>query len=293
MADVRSMLRAERVSRRITHPHAAYTSDGKLLCNLCETLIKAETHWQAHLHSTQHTLRLQRQRDAVHSRQGETGGRKRKADTQDGPESPPDERKRARPETPGEVDGDDDSTVTKARADTHANDGPKSSNGTLQTNGGVDRMVPAEDVATNEAELAALESELASLEQETVQASADARVVISENATISAAPKTAEELAAEAREASNAQRGKRQAELEAEREDAARGLEAEFDEMESLEERLRRLKEKREALRKACGENDIVSQRENEETTERAREGNSEMDSSDEDEFDDWGFGAS
>ncbi|EMC99759.1 hypothetical protein BAUCODRAFT_30165 [Baudoinia panamericana UAMH 10762] len=65
MADVRSMLRAERVSRRITHPNASYTGDGKLLCNLCETLVKSEASWQSHLHSTGHALRASRQRDVA------------------------------------------------------------------------------------------------------------------------------------------------------------------------------------------------------------------------------------
>ncbi|KAF2494510.1 hypothetical protein BU16DRAFT_527583 [Lophium mytilinum] len=70
-------------------------------------------------------------------------------------------------------------------------------------------------------------------------------------ATIQAAPMSAAELAAQAREDMSAQRGRRDAEIEAEKEDAARQLEDEFDEMESWEERARKLREKREALRKA------------------------------------------
>ncbi|KAL4865602.1 hypothetical protein BDV12DRAFT_174414, partial [Aspergillus spectabilis] len=68
-------------------------------------------------------------------------------------------------------------------------------------------------------------------------------------ATISAAPVTAEELAALQEKEKEDMRRNREAEVEGEREDAARFLEEEFDEMEQLEERLRRLKNMREQLR--------------------------------------------
>lgn len=64
-----------------------------------------------------------------------------------------------------------------------------------------------------------------------------------------AAPMTAAEIAAQAREEQSAQRGKREEELEADKEEAAQQLQDEFDEMETLEERVRRLREQREALR--------------------------------------------
>lgn len=69
-------------------------------------------------------------------------------------------------------------------------------------------------------------------------------------ATISAAPLTAAEIAAQAREQESLQNKERmEAVIEGEKEDAERRLEEEFDEMAELEERLRRLREKREALR--------------------------------------------
>lgn len=69
-------------------------------------------------------------------------------------------------------------------------------------------------------------------------------------ATISAAPISTEELAAlREKEGNESQRRNREAEVEGEREDAARFLEEEFDEMEQLEERVRRLKSMREQLR--------------------------------------------
>ncbi|GIK07071.1 hypothetical protein Aspvir_002724 [Aspergillus viridinutans] len=68
-------------------------------------------------------------------------------------------------------------------------------------------------------------------------------------ATISAAPISAEQLAAQQEAEKGTSIQAREAEIEGEREDAARFLEDEFDEMEQLEERIRRLKHKREELR--------------------------------------------
>jgi len=69
-------------------------------------------------------------------------------------------------------------------------------------------------------------------------------------ATISAAPLTAAEIAAQSREQASLQtKEEREAEVEGEKEDAARALEEEFDEMEGLEERVARLRRMREELR--------------------------------------------
>ena len=69
-------------------------------------------------------------------------------------------------------------------------------------------------------------------------------------ATISAAPVSAQEIIAQQRKEREELARAREADVEGEKEDAARLLEEEFDEMEQLEERVRRLKEKREELRK-------------------------------------------
>ncbi|TFB03068.1 hypothetical protein CCMA1212_005537 [Trichoderma ghanense] len=58
MADVRALLRQQRAARRITHPYATYSDTGKLLCTLCRDLIRAESHWDAHLASDKHRKRL-------------------------------------------------------------------------------------------------------------------------------------------------------------------------------------------------------------------------------------------
>ena len=248
MADVRSMLRAERQSRRITHPNASYTSDGKLLCNLCETLVKSEAHWQSHLHSTQHTLRSQRAQEVKDARGVEKGGKKRKAEALD--TSAEDERKRARPteaEDAGiELDGEDGAVDEETHVE--AQQDPASTTMQQAQTTAPETVPPA---SVDEDEFAAFEREIAQLESQAAPASA-----LSAEATISAAPMTAEQLAAQAREEQSAQRGKRDAELEDEREDAARVLEEEFEQMEGYEDRARKLRERREALRKESSSGD-------------------------------------
>lgn len=77
-----------------------------------------------------------------------------------------------------------------------------------------------------------------------------APAAVASAATISAAPMSAEQLAAQQEAEKGTSIQAREAEIEGEREDAARFLEDEFDEMEQLEERIRRLKHKREELRR-------------------------------------------
>jgi hypothetical protein len=77
-------------------------------------------------------------------------------------------------------------------------------------------------------------------------------------ATISAAPVSAQEIIAQQRKEMEDLARAREADVEGEKEDAARLLEEEFDEMAQLEERVRRLKEKREELRKRRMENGQV-----------------------------------
>ncbi|ORY17450.1 hypothetical protein BCR34DRAFT_555459 [Clohesyomyces aquaticus] len=107
-------------------------------------------------------------------------------------------------------------------------------------------------------------------------------------AVIEGAPMTAAELAAQEREDQIGQRGQREEELEAEKDDAARQLEDEFEDMDELEERVRKLREKREALRiaqaqaQAAAEDIVVADPE-------AMSIEEESESDDED-WDDWRF---
>jgi len=282
MADVRSMLRAERASRRITHPNASYTSDGKLLCNLCETMVKSEAAWQGHLHSTGHTLRLSRAQEAAAARRTDVSSKKRKAATLESPEA--DERKRAKPGE-GEAEVHDVSGGEALPLDDVAKEapaGPKANGSSTRASPGVGPSVPVD-----ESELAAFERDLASLEASDIPTTA-----LNADATISAAPMTAKELAKQAREEQSAQRGKRDVEIEAEREDAARLLEDEFEEMEGLEERVRKLRERREALRKGSN---AASERADAVIAgaEALGDGETVEDGDDEevdDDFDEWGF---
>jgi zinc finger protein 830 len=281
--DPRALLRAARKERRVTHPHASYTSTGNLLCNLCEIPIKSEAAWGAHLHSTGHTLRLSREQDAALARKAETNnGKKRKAD------SPADEEG---------SDGEDRKRVkaSEARPATPTHQLPAEA---------VPAPAPEQTQKVHQAEMDALEADLAALERETRP-----NAVVAD--TISAPAQTAEDIAAEAREEQSAQRSRRDIELEEEKEEATRALEEEFAEMQTLENRVKKLREKRELLRAGKtdqateGANGVVigadgrgslNQIVHSVQAEQQPEVNGEVDDDDEDdddeEFDDWTFGA-
>jgi zinc finger protein 830 len=100
--------------------------------------------------------------------------------------------------------------------------------------------------AVDESEWAAFEAEMAAED-----APAPATATSYRDATISAPALTAEELAAKSQDEENERRKQLlDAQIADEREDATRALEDEFDEMAQLESRVRRLKERRELLRK-------------------------------------------
>jgi zinc finger protein 830 len=231
--DPRALLRAARKERRVTHPHASYTSTGNLLCNLCEIPVKSEAAWGAHLHSTGHTLRLSREQDAAVARKAETGnGKKRKAGS------------------PADEEGSDGEDRKRVKGSDVNNAVPTQQ---LPAEAAPAPAPPADEQANDDqADMDALEADLAALERET---RVNAAVV---GNTISAPAQTAEDIAAQAREEQSAQRGRRDMELEEEKEEAARALEEEFAEMQTLENRVKKLREKREMLR--AGKTDQVIQ---------------------------------
>lgn len=281
MADVRSMLRAERESRRITHPHASYTPSGGLLCNLCETTIKSEKAWSAHLHSTQHTLRSSRERDAIQTRDVSNGTKKRKA--LDIEEPLVVERKKTKPTQPtteGTAQDEAENAIPPFRA------------------AGSPVTVPDTTNDVEAGELEALEQQLAALEDEARQKH---RVGATSAASISAPAMTAEESAARNQEQIMSRTRQRDIDAEEVREDAARALEEEFDEMQTLQDRVQRLKDRRKELQDHNG----IAQ---DSTTELALVTNvkeidsgkdpdsvvnsDDSDADDEDYDDDWTFGA-
>ncbi|KAJ5899386.1 hypothetical protein N7495_004130 [Penicillium taxi] len=132
------------------------------------------------------------------------------------------------------------------------------------------------------------EDEWAAFEREVVEPTKlpPAQSVITAHATISAAPITAAELVAQ-QERDKATTQTREAELEGEREDAARLMEDELDEMDQLEERVRKLKHRRDELR----QNTMDAARDNPTVSEEQQAAvDSESEDDEEEDWDDWRF---
>ena len=133
------------------------------------------------------------------------------------------------------------------------------------------------------------EDEWAAFEREVAAPSRlPAAAAAASSVTISAAPISAEEIAAQQeRDIATTSRA-REAELEGEREDAARLMEEEFDEMDQLEERVRRLKHMREELRQKQARDEMQDRPM---VSEAQQEAESDSDDDEEDEeWDDWRF---
>lgn len=129
----------------------------------------------------------------------------------------------------------------------------------------------------------------AAFEREVAEQSDEPHVpaAVRAEATISAAPMTAAEIAAQEERAKASTVRTREAELEGEREDAARLLEEEFDEMDQLEERVRRLKQKREELREARAKDQTQDEPMGSAAAEHVE---SESEDDDDEDWDDWRF---
>ncbi len=267
MADVRSLLRSERESRKITHPFAAYSTTGLLVCTVCHIQLKSESLWDSHLRSAEHAsqrqrTRMQPVRRASPPTRASTGGRKRKADGEE-----VEGRKKAKAivdgvpanffdtgKDPVKGSGVDPKMVEEGTAEEQPPEPvkPQPQSADLQTPdlppGFFDssaKDAPSGTPTVDEEEWAAFTREVATPPPEASVTSA-----LKAAPTISAAPLTAAELAARTTaEESTQKKELKEAELEGEKEDAARQLEEEFDQMEELEVRVRRLREKREELR--------------------------------------------
>ncbi|KAJ6027979.1 hypothetical protein N7540_003555 [Penicillium herquei] len=133
-------------------------------------------------------------------------------------------------------------------------------------------------VAVDEDEWAAFEREVAAPSR-----LPEPSAVATASATISAAPVSAEEIAVQQKPDTATTARTREAELEGEREDAARLMEEEFDEMEQLEERVRRLKHMREDLRQKQARDEVQDR-----AMASEEQGAAESDSDEEDEDEDW-----
>jgi len=142
-----------------------------------------------------------------------------------------------------------------------------------------DAIANSRQDAINEDEWAAFERDIADLESEPIQQTAP--VTFNSTAVISAPAMTAEEVAARTERDKN-QFKRREEELELEKEDAAAALQDEFDEIDRLEERARKVRDMREKIR----------QRQVKDDTERGEEAKDEPNWEDQDEeeddIDDW-----
>jgi hypothetical protein len=248
MADVRSLLKNERASRRIQHKHASYSTTGTLLCTVCHLQLKSETLWEGHLRSAGHLMRLQKiqEQESKPSPSANTEpppirSKKRKASDEEEEEEEGTIRKRSKasnglPE--GFFDGgpeENDSAAFPAEMQI-----PSRPATPLKPPEAM--MIPQPEGQVDEDEWAAFESDIAT---------AEAQVQAANDAVISAPAMSAAELTKKSAEEDYAQKKERQeAELEGDKEDAARKLEEDLEEMESLEARVRRLREKREELRR-------------------------------------------
>lgn len=143
-----------------------------------------------------------------------------------------------------------------------------------------DAIANSRQDAINEDEWAAFERDIADLESEPVQQSES--VTLSSTAVISAPAMTAEEVAARTERDKN-QFKRREEELELEKEDAAAALQDEFDEIDRLEERAKKVRDMREKLR----------ERQLKDDTERGEEvrdkpNSEDQDEEEDDDIDDW-----
>ncbi len=252
MTDVRALLAAERQSRRISHPYLTYTKSGQVLCNVCQLNVKSETLWEGHLRSANHkrnaqavqetsTKRLKRKLDDVEEAE--------EAGAQAGAEVSRDLKKPKSRAVSLQEEGNDVSGEVAMADEVERPPLPLRAGEVQEVAVEVPASVPEHEPlphdpassnpvhAVDEDEWAAFEREVAPLAQADYS-----------TATISAAPVTAEELARQKEE----DRRKQQAnEAEADREEEeGRALE-EVEIMEDLEKRVKRLREKREALRMA------------------------------------------
>lgn len=277
MADVRSLLRNERNARRISHRHAKYTETGKLYCVVCRLELKSESLWNDHLRSKDHSILLKRNGYDSGSPDGSPGpepAQTKNSDVEEANSGTPTEKEPPAKQTKKRKASDDDDDEEEAdtsrkrskkaplpgflpqgffddaaKADAEAAPCSNSNGQEFRLPSrpatplkGTDTVQEAAKLPTvDEDEWAAFEADIAA---------AEVAAETTDDAVISAAPMTTEEIAAKSREEEmSTRKEKAEADLEGDKEDAVRKLEDEFEQMNELEERVRRLKEKREALR--------------------------------------------
>lgn len=299
MADVRSLLRSERATRKINHPHALYSATGTLECSVCRIPVKSDPEvWNKHLKSSQHAMRAERIRvntgtPAAHSADVQGDGkllqiasRKRKAD--DDEDENNDSRKKTKPGAEVASQPPESSKVPEREAAIMDLDPVSDASG---IEGKV--TVPTQET-TQPTSKTVDEDEWAAFERDIARPpSPEPPSALKADADISVAPLMAADLDAESGKSTTEQKQDRRAiEEEAEKEDAARALEEEFDEMEGLEARVKRLREKREELRLRRGDEqgrETANMVDMKETNPGLQLSDDNEDEASEEDFDEWG----
>ncbi|KAK6350445.1 hypothetical protein TWF718_003636 [Orbilia javanica] len=286
--DARKLLAASRKSRRITSPYASYSLAGALFCNICSnTPIKSESLWDAHVSSPQHKSNVAIRGGTVssgrnsHKRPAEasaTGGDFRNENNGDGQgaskrlkTAKADVKNLALPVGFFDDDGDDDDEGIISTGEVIEPDDEDPTPAAQATNqqppttipfSSSSSKLPADFFSTNSTskveeaegniddEWAAFQADIAETEEEQSGQQPTATATI--NHTISAPALTATEIQQQNEDptsALNARNARTMAEEEME--DARAAMADFFDEQSSLEERVARLKERREMLRQA------------------------------------------
>ena len=286
MSDVRSLLASERASRRISHPDLSYTKSGVLNCLVCDLLIKSEALWEGHQKSANHKKNAKAK--IAGALKPETSSKKRKIDFEDEEavqDAQDDARKKTKPTSAVLATRSGSSRslheeVQQTRVPVPASELQEP----WQGEGHVPKSATDPAASVNEDEWASFEREVLPMTQIPEQNLAPPMTY--DAATISAAPVSAAELASR-NEADGTTR--RENEAEAEKEEEEQRMVEEFDIQEDLEERVRKLKEKREALRRASDAVTTAPPVLDTDINCTFHETITE-ESEDSDEFDDWGF---
>ncbi len=245
MSEVRSLLKSERAARRIQHKYASYSAAGTLLCLVCHLQLKSEVLWDGHLRSTGHVTRLQKLQNGSPSPTTADlppQSKKRKASFEEGAEDrEATVRKRSRPAN-GLPEGFFNPGAA-APIQHHVDMQMPSRPATPLKSSPTDSIPRQQELAphVDEDEWAAFEADIAAAEVSQLD----------NDVVISAPAMTAEEVKKKsAEEEFSARKERQEAEMEGDKEDAARKMEEELEQMESLEARVKRLREKREELRR-------------------------------------------
>lgn len=242
MADVRSLLRSEQAARRISHPNLSYTKSGLLNCLVCNLLIKSESLWEGHLRSPNHKKNLQKSQNGASLDGNSNASRKRKLEDNNDEGR---KKNKQQPELQGETASDAgpvEATAPVSQNEESKPEDPQPEQQAAPETSVQPQPIPSQQDQIDEDEWAAFNREVVPL----THANYNQPPNYTSSATISAAPITAAELAAQ--NASERQQ-QREADVEDEQAEEQTRLVEEFDVMEGLEERVRKLREKREALR--------------------------------------------